>query len=324
MKPLTIKQRQLSRAFLFVIFLIFAPLIVLYSFGYRLDDGLSFQKTGGVFIHSNISNASVFLDGEYVKDNGLFLRNILIQDLTPNKEYAVRIQKEGLQNWIKDLYVYPSIVSEGRVLMLPVKYPVREILPYVDTDGVATTTPPTRLAKPSNPEYVNLSKEFATTTKEELAKPKTQTVATTATPTIEVEKTKLELFFEVLNIEDYTKLKNLVVTDKEVSWLDNSGIKLYWIDEKSTAPYYYCGGLERECVTSITLPWNNIRRFDYFPSRSDVWIVLTTTGIYAVEVDDRSSRNIQTIYEGKNLDFRLAQGGRMIIKQDSDIFEINL
>ena len=74
----------------------------------------------------------------------------------------------------------------------------------------------------------------------------------------------------------------------------------------------------------LTLPWNDIKQFDYFPGRSDVWIVLTSNGIYAVEIDNRSQRNIQTIYEGQDLNFKLVQDGRLIIKQDSSLFEINL
>lgn len=323
MKPLTKNQRNLSIFILGLIFIISAPIIIFYSFGYRLNDGFTFQKTGGIFIHSKMPNTAVFLEDEYFKDNGLFVRNILIQDLTPNKSYTVRIQKDGYQSWIKELLVYPSIVTESRVLMLSQEYVVREILPYINTEGVATNTPPTKLAKPSNEEYITTTTLFATSTKVSASKA-TNTKPLSATPTVEIEKTKLELFFESVGVKDQSTLKNLIINGKEISWLTKDGIILYWTDKKETAPYYYCGGIERECKTSLSLNWRDIKRFDYFPGRSDVWVVLTTGGIYAVEVDERSQRNIQKIYEGRNLDFRLAQGGRLIIQDGSSFFEINL
>ena len=324
MKPLSKKHRYISISLLFLAFIIFAPIIVLYSFGYRLDSGFTLQKTGGVFIHANIPNAAVFIEDEYYKNNGLFLRNILIQDLVPNRSYAIRMQKEGYQSWVKDIFVYPSIVSEGRVLMLPEQYEVREILPYIDIDGNATSTPPRVDAKPNNSEYNLIFELFeppliATTTKQIVEE---EILMTATSPK---SKSKIELFFEGLEIEDYQDLENLIVEGKEVSWLDRGNILLHWIDENSTTPFYYCGGPDRECKTNMILDWvQPILRFDYFPGRFDVWVVLVKDGIFAVEIDDRSERNIQTIYLGYDLDYRLSSGGRLLIRDDSSFLEINL
>ena len=329
MKPLSKKQSYLSVSLLFLIFIIAAPIIVLYSFGYRLDSGFTIQKTGGIFIQSNIPNASVYFDDEYYKNNGLFLRNVLVQDLVPNRSYSFRMQKEGYQSWVKDIFVYPSIVTEGRVLMLPDQYEVREILPYIDAEGVLTATPPRASALPNNTEYISILEIFEP--KEEVKEPVVVAPSVSSSDVVEdvstkqKPKTKLELFFEELEIEDYEELPNVIIEGKEVSWIENGNILLYWIDEDSTTPFYYCGGLERECKTNMILDWMKpIIRFDYFPGRFDVWIVLVDDGIFAVEVDDRSERNIQTIYKGDNLDFRLVSGGRLLIRDDSSFFEINL
>jgi hypothetical protein len=98
------------------------------------------------------------------------------------------------------------------------------------------------------------------------------------------------------------------------------------MDDIASIPYYYCDGEENKvCVNKITLDWKDeIKKFDYLPGRDDVWLVLTAGGLYAVEVDGRSDRNIQTIYKGPNLDFRLTQTDRLIIKEGSRFFEINL
>jgi hypothetical protein len=76
---------------------------------------------------------------------------------------------------------------------------------------------------------------------------------------------------------------------------------LNWISKSEQVPYYYCNGeKEKICNEKITLDWSNeILKFEYMPGRSDVWIVLVNDGIYAVEVDHRSDRNIQKIYLAK-------------------------
>lgn len=324
MKPLTKKQRFISIILLFIIFIFAAPIIVFYSLGYRIDSEFTFQKTGGIFIQSSIPNASVFVEDEYFKDNGLFLRNILVQDLKPNKTYKIEIQKDGYQSWVKNMFVYPSIVTEGQVLMLPNEYEVREILPYVDAEGTLTATPSRLGALPNNPEYISILEIFDP--EEEIEDVVITARATDSTEIEEVKpKTKLDLFFEELEIEDYEELSNLIIEGNEVSWLDKGNIVLHWIDETSTTPFYYCGGLERECKTKMLLDWvNPIVQFSYFPGRFDVWVVLVDDGIFAVEIDDRSARNIQTIYTGDNLDYRLISGGRLLIRDDSSFFEINL
>lgn len=326
MTPLTKKQRLTSILLLGIVFVLIAPVIVLYSLGYTLDDQFTFQKTGGIFIHSDISNTSTFIDEEFFKTNGIFIRNTLIQDLVPNKKYLIEINKDGYQSWRKDIYVYPSIVSEGTVFMLPNIFEKREILKYVDKSGVATSTPIIKTQiKATNPEFISISELFASSTKVITEKPK-QATTTVATNSALEQKSDIELFFDTLKISNFEKLDNLIVNGKEVSWLDKGNINLYWMDDLSSVPYYYCDGEEeRVCKNSITLNWEDeIKRFEYFPGRNDVWMVLTSHGIYAVEVDGRTTRNIQTIYLGENLDFRLTQADLLIIKEKSTFFEINL
>ncbi len=323
MKPLTKKQRSLSLIILGIVFISVAPIIVLYSLGYTLDKDFSFQKTGGIFIHSTISNSAVNIDGKFFKTNGIFIRNTLIQDLVPNKNYKIEVQKEGYQSWIKNIYVYPSIVSEGSVMMMPEKFEIREIFKYIDNNGLATSTPLIKTQiKPTNSEFISVTNLFASSTKKV---EKTLVTSTTTPSNVVKQKTKIELFFESLSISNHEKLNNLIVNGEEVSWIENGDINLYWMDDMTSSPYYYCGGEERTCINKIILDWGDeIKKFDYLPGRNDVWIVLTNNGIYAVEVDGWTQRNIQTIYLGSNLDFRLTQNDTLLIKEGVKFFEINL
>jgi hypothetical protein len=326
MKPLTKKQRSSSLLLLGIIFILVAPVIVLYSLGYTLDDQYTFQKTGGIFVHSNIANATVYVDGEFLKTNGAFFRNTLIQDLVPNKRYVIEIRKDTYQTWTKEIFVYPSIVSEGTVLMLPNEFEVREFFKYIDRGGIATSTPIAKnQTKPTNPEFITTSELFASSTKTTIQKAVPSVSTTTATST-QKQKSKIEIFFDTLHITNFEKLQNLIVNGEEVSWIEKGNINLYWMDDLVSIPYYYCDGEEqRICKNNISLDWkDDIKRFEYLPGRTDVWIALTSHGIYAVEVDGRTQRNIQTIYMGENLDFRLTQTDRLIIKDNSKFFEINL
>jgi hypothetical protein len=327
MKPLTTRQRSTSLIILGILFVIIAPVIVLYSLGYTLDDTFTFKKTGGIFIHSDVSNTSVFVDKEFFKSNGIFIKNTLIQDLSPNKKYLIEVYKEGYQSWIKEIYVYPSIVSEGSVLMMPNEFQTREIFKYIDEDQNATSTPIIKTqVKPTNPEFISISELFGSSTKQIIEKPVVATATSTASTTTKKQKSDIEIFFEELQIKNYEKLNGLIVNGEEVSWIQDGNINLYWIDDIASIPYYYCDGEEeRVCTNKIVLDWKNtISKFEYIPGRSDAWIVLTQDGIYAVEVDGRTERNIQNIYKGDNLDFRLTQTDRLIIKKGSSYFEINL
>lgn len=321
MKPLTVKQRSFSLGVLVLLFLVTAPIILLYSLGYRLDDALSLQKTGGIFIHSNETESNVYVDGEFHKNSGFLVRNTLIQDLVPNREYKIEVRKDGHQSWVKNLFVYPSIVTEGRVLLLPNEFEKREILPFLDENDIATSTAPVKGAKPDNVEYTNIVTLFASSTKP-VAKPVATTTVATSSPE---QKSKLEIFFDELAIKNFELLPNLIVDGKEVSWLESGNIKLYWIDELESIPYYYCGGEDRSCENKIVLDWDkDIKRFEYLPGRDDVWVVLVNDGIFAVEVDGRTERNIQTIIKGKDLEFRLTQNDSLIVRDGSRYFEINL
>jgi len=326
MKPLTRKKRTASLLALGLLFAIAAPIILLYSFGYRLGSEFTLQKTGGIFIHSTTANASVFIDGEYIKDSGIFLRNTLIQDLTPDKEYTVEVSKDGFQSWTKNIFVYPSIVSEGRVLLLPNEFELREIFKYINSENIGTSTSPSKkIVKSNNLEYILVTDLFAVSTSTVSIKPSSTSTVTTSTTAPSEQKSELQLFFESLSVINFDKLPNLIIEGKEVSWLSNGDISLYWTDDVSSIPYYYCGGLERVCENKIIVDWQDpIKRFDYFPGRNDVWIILVENGIYAVEVDGRSQRNIQKIYEGKDLDFRLTGGDQLIIQEGSKLFEIKL
>lgn len=329
MKPLSHKARFSSFIILIIIFIIMVPLLLAYSAGYRLGDALTIVKTGGVYVHSDLANAKVFINDEFIEDNGVFLKNTLIQNLRPNKKYTIRVEKEGYRTWTKELFVQPNLVSEARILMLKNEIDFRKILmelvPETSTSTIKETVG--KEAKSVlNPEYEYLAELFledreqfavdvATTT---LITVKGKKVATTTVIT----EIQLPDSFKDIEIENIEEKKMLRERQKMVSWLENGDVMTVWSGNVDSVPYFFCTD---KCVDLITLNLgDSIKRYDYLPGRDDVLVVLTNQGVFAVEIDSRSAQNIQPILEKRDLDFRIENGNTIIIK-DVDVFlEVSL
>lgn len=332
MKPLSKKQRIISFVFMIFIFLIVCPLILAYSLGYRFDDTFSWIETGGIYLHANVSNTEIYLAGKFIENNGVLLRNTLIQNLKSDTSYKVEVHKEGYHSWIKMLYVQPSLVTEGSLMMMPKEIEKNEIYPYQDEFGEGTTTLPIlpldeeEISKNRNYEELEILfdlVEVATSTDSLDEEELDEKLLLTSTTTSTIEEKIVSDTFVELGIEDPTLLKNLIETSNEIMWLEDPGIVIYWIGKKESAPYYYC--LLKKCRNKINLNWDNdIKRFSLFPGRSDVWIVLDDGGLWAVEIDDRSERNIQPIYLGDDLDFRINDKSNIVVLDNGIFYELNL
>lgn len=308
MRPLSKKTRTLMFILLSLVFIIGAPVLILYSTGYRLGDALSLIKTGGIFIHSNLSGTRVYVDGDFVEDNGIILRNTLIQNLRPNKTYNVKVEKEGHNTWEKDFRVLPNLVIEAKVLMLPEEIEFREISdPKI------------------NPEYKVISELFK---KDSLGQ--FEVVVSTTTPKIVagvkklVTSTSTEVsipkYISNLEIEEIEEKNLLREKQKMLSWLENGKVNVVWVGDEASLPYLFCG---EKCQDKIVVSYKEpILYYDFMPGREDVFIILTSSGIRAIEIDNRSKINIQDILIGDNLDFRVENNNTIFIKDDKVFKEV--
>jgi hypothetical protein len=104
---------------LFLFFLI-APLVILYSQGYRIDlDSRKIIKTGGFYCKVWPEGAQIFLDGRLKKKTNFISNNAYINNLSP-KEYKVEIKKDGFHSWQKNLEIKENWVSEfNNILLIP-------------------------------------------------------------------------------------------------------------------------------------------------------------------------------------------------------------
>ena len=319
MKPLSKKSRRISWALLFVVFLIISPFILYYSFGYRFDEKLGLIETGGIYIHSDVSNTQVFVNGEYFKNNGVLLKNTLIQKLDPKNIHTIDVMKNGYHSWHKELSVVEGLVTEASALMLPTKIDTVSIYPYFDEKGNGTTT---EIFEEKALTENSIFKETAKIFQEVVEATTTDVSGDVSTSALD-SAVEIPDYFVKLGITDPTKLDNLIERGDQIAWLDNGNIIMHWIGEKDSTPFYYC--VPSGCRDSLELDWEtSIARFDFLPDRNEIALVLNSEGLWAVEMDDRSERNIQPVYLGKGIDFRVNENDRIVVSDGGVFFELRI
>lgn len=65
----------------------------------------------------------------------------------------------------------------------------------------------------------------------------------------------------------------------------------------------------------------DVRSFDFLPGSMHHVLMLLTDGLYVVEIDDRAWQNMQLLYPGEGLDFRV-DGGRIYLFDGTHYFEV--
>jgi len=105
------------------LFIIFAPLIILYSQGYRFDfdppaGGKRIVQTGGLAVITPLKSVEVYLDGKLAgKSGSLFSDTFFVGELLP-KKYKVEMRKQGFHSWEKNLEVREKEVTKIRNVIL--------------------------------------------------------------------------------------------------------------------------------------------------------------------------------------------------------------
>jgi len=323
MTPLSYKRRLFSLIGLGLVFIIGVPLLWAYSTGYRFDaEQFRFVETGGVFIHSNLSGSRIFIDEEYVESNGFILRNFFIQKLKSERVYSIRVEKDNYLPWYKDLYVYPNLVTEGRIMMLPIEIPFELIEQVIEVAATATRTG-TSTVLVDNPEYVAAAELFATTTvATEPVRQSGQTLIETVRPTSTKPVVLLPDYITALGVEGIAEKEQLQEDGRMVAWLESGNVHVMWAGTRDSTPFFFCD--IRGCRDKILVSLDtDINEFTFFPGRSDVLVVQTGSHIFAVEIDDRSRQNLQIIYEGGDPSFVLI-GNTIYVKDGEAISHANL
>lgn len=115
-------MQKRTRTILFVVFaflfLLAAPVIVLYSEGYRYDfEKNKVVQVGAFYFKVLPKSAEVYLNGKLETTTSMFAGATLIEGLLP-KTYNIEIKKQGYHAWSKNLEIKEKQVTESKNIML--------------------------------------------------------------------------------------------------------------------------------------------------------------------------------------------------------------
>ncbi len=188
-QPLPRGRRRFVFLTLALFFFCAVPVFVFYATGYRynfMDTGATITTTGGLYVTVGAGNGEVYLNKAPVRDLRVFRNAIFIQNLVPGMQ-RLHVQEPLMHTWVKELPVYPYIVTEAESFALPLVPQVRLITEYETSTGtpliigsatgtaalfagvsstlpfVSTTTKSTSTLT-RNSEYEYLASLFSTTT----------------------------------------------------------------------------------------------------------------------------------------------------------------
>lgn len=169
-KPLAYWQRKLIFLSLLLAFLFALPVFMFYATGYRYDlfgEKPSITATGGLYIAAEAPESSIYVDDVEITNARVFRNASYIQGLVPNL-HQVHVQSPLRHTWVKQLSVYPHIVTEAEAFNMPLVPQVRPITKYLTTRGEAVfrvaTTSEVVLPEASTTAPIFLSTTTATST----------------------------------------------------------------------------------------------------------------------------------------------------------------
>lgn len=251
MTPLPKRTRRHFFWFLLTLFVAVIPFLYLYAMGYRFTwtERFNFISTGGLFIAAEETGGEIYLDNELVRETRVFGKAYYAQNIDPGT-HRVHVQKEGYHTWVKELPVYPHLVTEVQAYNLPLTPKFRPITRF----ETATGTPVVRLSEPSIAYFENASSTesiFAT--------------STIATSTLVRSQEYTELL-HLFAIEEATTTRARTVVERVETALkttdaatttvadatttkEYNNVRLFqngddvfasWVGSREGMPYYYC------------------------------------------------------------------------------------
>ncbi len=190
MAPLARTHRRLLFWSLITLFVCSVPAFVFYASGYRYDifsPDATIIATGGLYVSVEVETSELFLDNTRVEDSRIFRSASYIQNINPGLQ-RLHVQAPGYHTWVKELPVYPHIVTEVGAFMVPIVPQVRPISEYV---------------LGNKPVYLNV--------------PTTTTLFSFASSTVDVLATSSKATSTLVKNTEYTYVRNLFATSTELT-----------------------------------------------------------------------------------------------------------
>lgn len=331
-QPLPYQNRVWFFRILLLIFVLCVPVFTFYATGYRIsfsgDEG-NIISVGGIFMTVTADNTTTYINDETVDDFRVFQQAAYIQNL-PAGTHRLHVQGEGLHTWVKQLEVYPHIVTEAEAFNLPAIPQIRLITEYQTVSGEAvvfgasTTTPfasgtvayraPWVIATTSatstyerNPEYIFVTSLFSSSTD-----------ASTTLRTRYEDTFNQFTFSSAESPEPATSTATTTVAVRDQILYESEGeLFVAWSGSDTDIPYYYCDQvsirdavavyksdampemeLQRICQKNIMISrWGqDVFFFNFFPGNDDLILMHRSDGVHVAEIDNRGWQNEQKLY----------------------------
>ena len=135
-KGLSDSRRKWFFRTLLLIFIVALPVVIFYTTGYRLnfdEETAGIVTTGGIYVDTETTDISVFLDEEQYDRPRLFQSAYYLQNV-PAGQHRVVVNALGGHTWVKELPVDPYIVTEAAAFNVPVVPRLRPITQYQNSD----------------------------------------------------------------------------------------------------------------------------------------------------------------------------------------------
>lgn len=251
-RPMSRLKRRLVLLALVLFFLSSIPVLYMYATGYRIDftGNTNFVSTGGIFVSAEIPNVEIYIDNTLVRETRRFRKAFYAQNIDAGT-HQVHVQKAGYHTWVKELPVYPRLVTEVQAFNLPLVPRARVITRFETATGTPTVLGKTVLLASSTgavyattsvstarliegAEYKGMLQLFGLEEKATTTKPVSARVAGV------VEATAAEL----LRAGPASTTEEVATTTKEsrgIRLFENDGdVFADWIGSRENMPYYYC------------------------------------------------------------------------------------
>lgn len=360
--PLAHRHRRRFFLTLVGLFLLIVPVFVFYTTGYRVqfDGDRSIQSVGGFYLDAEAEDRQIYLDGALVDDARMFRRAAYIPNVKEGM-HELYVERDGLQTWVKELPVYPHIVTEARAFNMPRTPHVRYIPEYLAEDGVSlfrtqnASSTPSRVATTTNavratsslpatavpnPEYEYVDALFASSTEASLF-------------AAAVERARDQFRFSEATVDDATTTATTTQTFRDATlYTDGTDVFVTHVGS-DVPPYYFCvryfgtasttdaygahvteqlreqvvledvaiGSWTCRDTIKINRKRMEVRWFSFYPDTDDRVLLLLNDGLYVVEVDDRAWQNVQLLYPGTDIAARV-DGSDIYIRDDERYFKV--
>ncbi len=266
-QPLAFWQRKLIFILLLLAFLLSLPVFMFYATGYRYDffsDSPSITATGGLYVSAEAIESAIYVDETEVTNARIFRNASYIQGLTPGL-HRVHVQSPTRHTWVKNLSVYPHIVTEAEAFNLPLVPQVRPITEYQTAGGeavffVATTSTLVLPGASSTVSFV-LSTSTATTSlrlNQEYALVKDLFIEQAST-TAKMQKKEQSFSFATTTVDIATEVATTTVIRNNLALVqEGEEVVVHALGTGRQIPYYFCttpveleGGLKSEAAGEL-------------------------------------------------------------------------